>query len=347
MTRPVTQREIARILGISYLTVNRVLSDNAEQTQKVGEATRQRIVEAAQRLGYQRNLLASNLACRRSSTLGVVWPHPAESYYHDVLLAFERTARARDYHVVITHRSPDQQGSLDEIRFLRQRMVDGVILAPDSRGEHPQLLSELSQLPTLLFNSLLTGGSCHYLGTASRHGARCATEYLLEIGHRHIAFIAGPMHEYTSTCRWQGFCAALDLAGGNGLAAPRLTANGFSVADGQAAAAQLLALTPRPTAVLCANDALAIGVFLYCRANSVRIPEDLSLIGYAGMWEGELLSPPLTTVVQPVHQLGVRAAELLLCLIEQPPTAPICEELPDQLLVRQSCAAPAPTPQQT
>jgi LacI family transcriptional regulator len=343
MGKPITQRDVARFLGVSYLTVNRALSEDLATSAKVGPLLRERILAAAAQLGYRKNLLASNLVLNKTSSIGVVWPHAAESYYLDVLGALERKAREQGYQVVITHRRSAGAGSGEEIEFLTTRMVDGLIVAPDDHGESPEVFDKLSQarIPVLLFNSFIPGLPCNYLGTDSRRGAMQACQHLQQLGHRRIAFVAGPANDYTNRCRLDGCRNAMEMAG---LPSPLvLESGGFSVAHGRAVAERLLGSSPRPTAVLAANDSLAIGLFLELRRCGIRIPDELSLIGYAGMWEGGLLSRPLTTVAQPVEELGRRAAELIIGLIGHKPDTPIFEELPDQLLLRESCAPP-PSP---
>lgn len=345
MSKGVTQREIADLLGISYLTVNRVLSASGRSAAKVHPATRNRIQEAARRLGYRRNVMASNLALKRTSSIGVVWPHRALSYYLEVVSALEQVARSHGYQVVIAHRAMEGAGSEREIRFLSERMVDGLIVAPDQLKEPPSAfkLPTESSIPTLLFNSFVPGIQGHYLGTDSRQGAIAACRYLLDLGHRRLAFVSGPRHEYTSRCREEGVRTAVTLAGLPENALSVIEGGGFTVEAGERAAERLRHLSTQPTAVLAANDALAIGVFLALRRAGVQIPRDISLCGYAGMWEGELLSPPLTTVRQPVRKLGRRAAELIIDFIHhsEPSQAATFEELPDELVVRASCAPPA------
>ncbi len=341
MKQTVTQRDIARLLGVSYMTVNRVLSADGRQAHKVSAELRQRIADAAQQLGYRRNVLASNLAMRRTRTIGMVLPFQGESYFLDVSYALEQTARSLGYQVVSTHRRGIGTGSAEEIEFLSSRMVDGLIVAPDCHNESPDSYLALSaaSIPVLLFNNFLPGMPCHYLGTASRRGAMTLCQYLLDLGHRRIAFVGGRQTDYTSNCRFEGYRNALEMAGIPQDPDLTLCYDSFAVENGTCAVERLLEL--KPTAVMAANDALAIGIFLGLRERGVRVPEQMSLAGYAGMWEGRILTPPLTTVVQPVAELGRRAAELMVDLIENPNQTPIFEELPDQLLVRESCSQPA------
>ncbi|MBT5606139.1 MAG: LacI family DNA-binding transcriptional regulator, partial [Lentisphaerae bacterium] len=283
----VTQRDIAEHLGISYLTVNRVLSASGKSSGKVGHATRGRILDAAQLLGYRRNIHASNLVLQRTSTIGVVWPHHALSYYQDVVSALERKARESGYQVVLTHRASPGTGSRAEVEFLLDRRVDGLIVAPDQQAEEAETFQVLAQAgtPVLLFNSFIPGIPCHYLGTDSRRGSNDLARHILELGHRRVTFVAGPENDYTSRSRREGFLDGIRMIAGDEPGPNIVSAGGFDVEDGRRVAEEVLAMPPRPTAVIAANDALAIGLFLEFRRHGLDIPGDVSLAGYAGMWE--------------------------------------------------------------
>ena len=330
-----TQRELAAQLGLSYATVSRVFNGDA----RVKEPTRRRVLQEAQRLGFRGHALARALRLKKSFGIGVVATNSVHSYWAEVLAAMETRAREAGYHVIICHREHDS-GSAEQVAFLLDREVDALVLAPHPTAEDPRMLCEAieSGKPLLMLNNRLPSFPCHYLGTDSRTGSRKACEYLLELGHRQITFVAGPAGNYTAECRLEGFRAAMD---GAALSGPVVRMAGWQERDGEEAADRLLSGTSLPTAILCANDPLAIGVYLSLRRAGVRIPEQVSLVGYSGVRAGELLATPLTTMAQPVEELGRRAAELVLELLEGRHEAWVCEELPDRLLVRASCAPPA------
>jgi LacI family transcriptional regulator len=169
---------------------------------------------------------------------------------------------------------------------------------------------------------------------------RRACEHLLGLGHRRIAFIAGPVHDYTAQCRLAGYQEALGAAG-VAEAEQRVLEGGWDQESGARAARNLLEQAHGFTAVVAVNDDVAIGAYLEFRRAGLRIPEDVSLVGYSGDRTGTLLATPLTTVRQPVEALGRRAAEFVLELIDGAHERPVAEELEDELVVRASCAPPA------
>jgi LacI family transcriptional regulator, galactose operon repressor len=332
-----TQRELAARLGLSYATVSRAFNGD----ERVQEPTRRRVLEEAERIGFRGHSLARALRLKKSFAIGVIAVNSPHSYWTDVLAAMERQARAVGYHVIICHREAGAS-SAEEIRFLLDRNVDAIVLSPHAPDEDLAALRQVVEAgtPLLMLNNILPNFTSHYIGTDSHTGSRQACEYLLELGHRRIAFAAGPPEDYTAESRLAGYREAMHAAGVRAQD-QQVIAGGWHREDGEAVARELMALPQRPTAIMCVNDPAAIGVYVELRRAGVRIPEEVSLIGYSGDRMGELLTPPLTTVRQDVERLGRRAAELVLDLIQGRREGMIFEELPDELLVRGSCAPPA------
>lgn len=330
-----TQRELAAHLGLSYATVSRVFNGDG----RVTEPTRRRVLQEAERLGFRGHALARALRLKKSFALGLVGANTG-GYWSNVVAALERRARELGYHVIICHRGRDE-GSMEQIRFLLDRQVDALIVAPHPTREDPAVLREVTEsgTPLLLLNNRLSGFPAHYVGTDSLTGMRRACEHLIALGHRRIACAAGPEGEYTAMCRVNGYREALQAAG-IPYVEEWICHAGWNQAAGEVAGPRLLALSPRPTAIVAANDDVAIGVYLEARKAGLRIPEDLSLVGYSGDRTGSLLATPLTTVRQPVDALGRRAAELLLELMGGEHDCLVAEELEDELVIRESCAAP-------
>jgi LacI family transcriptional regulator len=331
-----TQRELASQLGLSYATVSRVFNGDT----RVQECTRKRVLSEAERLGFRGSPLARALRLKRSFAIGVVVANSTDSYWLDVMAAMERRAREDGYHVIICHRDQDSASS-KELRFLLDRQVDALVVAPNPRHECVAGLAEVEEtgVPLLLLNSRVPGHGGHYLGTDSFNGSRRLCEYLLSLGHRRIGVIAGPQGDYTADARVAGYRRALEV---NGVreCADLVTRAGWGREHGESGARELLSRPERPTAIMASNDSVAIGAYLELRRQGVRVPEDISLAGYSGDRVTELLATPLTTVAQPVEELGRRAAEIVLGLIEGHHDELVSEELQDELLVRASCAPP-------
>jgi DNA-binding LacI/PurR family transcriptional regulator len=328
-----TQRDLAAQLGLSYATVSRVFNGDT----RVTEPTRRRVLEEAERVGFRGHALARALRLKRTFAIGVVGAAYSDSYWADLLSGLDRRARAAGYHVIICHRQADA-GSASEIHFLLDRRVDALVVCPHPTREDPRMMRQVQEMvPVLMLNNRLPDFPAHYIGTDSRTGSRSACEYLLSLGHRRIAFATGPEGDYTAESRLAGYRTAMDAAG---VLDPALIVGGgnWRKSFGQEAARGILRWAEPPTAILAANDPIAFGIYLELRAAGVRIPEEMSLVGYSGDRSGELMSTPLTTVIQPAELLGRRTAELVMELIEDQPERLAFEELQDQLLIRASCA---------
>ncbi|OGV73939.1 MAG: hypothetical protein A3K19_23010 [Lentisphaerae bacterium RIFOXYB12_FULL_65_16] len=338
MAENLTQRQLAELTGYSYPTVNRALAGSG----KVSPATRQKILDAAQRLGYSKNVIAQGLTQRRTFTIGVIEPG-VHSFWTSWLSALERRLRADSYYVISCHRADTQSGSQAEIAFLLQRRVDGLIVVPQGPSEEPEVFRGTFQqgVPLLLVDAYLPEIPASFIGTDSVQGARAACRYLIELGHTRIAFVQGLEGHYSNTCRLAGYRLAMQEAGLAVRPEWVISAGSYREDSGEQAATAVLAASPRPTAIFAANDPLAFGLYKAFRRKRIKIPKDLSVVGYGGMPEGELPSPPLTTVTQNTEALGIRTAELMLSLIRDRPAQPVFEQLPDQLLIRESCAKPS------
>lgn len=330
-----TQRELAAHLGLSYATVSRVFNGDG----RVTEPTRRRVMLEAERLGFRGHALARALRLKKSFAVGMVTTNNTHSYWNEVLAAMEQRARAAGYHIIICHRDR-RAGSAEQIKFLLDRQVDALILAPHPTAEQVPVLREVAEdgVPLLMLNNRLPDFPAHFLGTDSRTGMRRACEHLLRLGHQRIAFSPGAAHDYTAESRLAGYRDALRNAN---LADAELVLRsaGWEQSSGEAAGQEILSLTEAPTAIAAANDDVAIGIYVVLREAGVRVPEDVSLVGYSGDRAGALLATPLTTVRQPVEALGRRAAELVLELIDGRHERLVTEELEDELVIRASCAS--------
>jgi len=331
----VTQRELAAHLGLSYATVSRVFNGDG----RVTEPTRRRVMSEAERLGFRGHALARALRLKKSFAVGMVATNSPHSYWNDVLAAMEQRARTDGYHIIICHRDR-RGGSAEQVKFLLDRQVDALVIAPHPTAEQLPVLREVAEdgVPLLMLNNRLPDFPAHFLGTDSRSGMRRACEHLLRLGHQRIAFAPGPARDYTAESRLAGYRHALQ---GAGLAGEELVLQsaGWEQAAGEAAGREVLSLSRLPTAIAAANDDVAIGIYVVLREAGLRVPEDVSLVGYSGDRAGGLLATPLTTVRQPVEALGRRAAELVMELIDGRHEHLVAEELQDELVIRASSAA--------
>jgi DNA-binding LacI/PurR family transcriptional regulator len=336
MANNITQRKIADLLGLSYPTVNRALNGYAG----IHSKTQKRVMEAADRLGYHKNIVARNLVTGKTHSIGMVITNNPHSYWSTILENMESKAREFGYHVILSHSGEDIAREDEAINFLIERQVDGLILVPNHRRSDFAIFNQLAQkrIPLLFLNSRLTGINASFLGLDDIGGSIMACRHLIGLGHKRIAFVTGPTGDWTSDRRLTGYIQAMREAGlpcGDELIVP---AN-FYLKDGRMAATKILAMQPRPTAIITMNDPLAFGIAQTFREQGIDIPNDIALVGAAGMPEGALLPSPLTTVSPPTMKMGLRAAEIVIEMIESKEPQVICEEMHTDLLIRSSCGA--------
>ncbi|OHB57810.1 MAG: hypothetical protein A2Y12_17285 [Planctomycetes bacterium GWF2_42_9] len=332
-----TQRELAEKIGVSYLTVNRVLGNK----KNVSPVTRDRVLREAKKHGYRKNVLARGLKLQRSFAIGMVVANNPHGFWSDLLASMERQARSLGYHIIICHSENNANSSFKEIEFLSGLQVDGIIFCANLlKKDLPEFESVTkSNVPILLLDQYTQGASCSYLGTNSKKGTYQACKYLLGLGHSRIAFVSGPKGFYTSDLRLAGYRSAMKEAGYKSSEETTIE-SGYFLEDGEAAAEEILKLKKLPTAIMAFNDPVAIGLYKRLTQNGLRIPEDISLIGYSGDKACELLPSPITTVAQPVAQLGLRAVNIIIEQITNQKSVPVFEEMDDELIIRASTCPP-------
>lgn len=311
-----------------------VLSRNP--TARVAAETRERVIRAAEELGYRPNVVARSLVRRRSYAIGLVVPDLANQFFAHVVSGAERVAVDEGYAVLLC----EQRGTgIDKhLDALRARQVDGVILDAAGAASIPEEL--LDGINVVLIDQ----PSQRWPGVASdAEGAgRMAAEHLLGLGHERIAFVGPSADVHSFRMRERGFARVLRERGLS-LETDLLRRAPATVAGGHAAMRALLAQPEPPTAVFCANDLLALGAYKACAQAGVALPGDMSIVGCDDIEFAQLVTPELTTVAVPARELGARAARLLLRGIggESTPPSQQAKPLPVKLMVRGSTAAPA------
>jgi LacI family transcriptional regulator len=297
----------------------------------VSPATRARVDNAVAELGYRPNRLGRSLARGHHDATGIVFPDLSGPYYSAVILGYEEVLAAGDQSVLIlaTHGRP---ASGLQVLDLADR-VDGLVLFGRTVGDDVLQELERRQVPVVLLARPMLG-SADSIRAENRSTARVLTEHLIEHGYEHIAFIGDPDGSPDAAERWDGF---VDAHSGADLEHPQLVRSGFRTADGAVAARALLHAAHRPGAVVCANDEIAMGVLEAARAMRITIPDDLAVTGWDDIPAARHLAPPLTTVRQPMLDLGRRAAELLRDRISTHRAEPLHELLPTEMVIRSSC----------
>jgi len=330
----VTTHDVAARAGVSQPTVSLVLSRNP--TARVAPETRERVIRAAEELGYRPNVVARSLVRRRSYAIGLVVPDLANQFFAHVVSGAERVAVDEGYAVLLCEQGG--AGIDRHLDALRARQVDGVILDAAGAASIPEEL--LDGINVVLIDQ----PSQRWPGVASdAEGAgRMAAEHLVGLGHQRIAFVGPSADVHSFRMRERGFARALRDRG-LPLETDLLRRAPATVAGGHAAMRALLAQPTPPTALFCANDLLALGAYKACAQAGVSIPGDVSIVGCDDIEFAQLVTPELTTVAVPARELGARAARLLVRALGGEPAPPSqqARPLPVRLVVRGSTAAPA------
>ncbi|MBO9043048.1 MULTISPECIES: LacI family DNA-binding transcriptional regulator [Curtobacterium] len=330
----VNLQAIAALAGVHISTASRVLRQ-AEPT-KGWSASAQRVIAAAAELGYRPNRLAASLRTRRSNTIGVVMPRLADTVIATICQSVESAARSAGYQLLLTTPPDDMGAQLDAVDFLLSRQVDGLIVSSLHLSSPNPRLTDLP-VPVIATNRHPGDWMPAVVGD-DVEGGRMATEHLLALGHRRIGVIAGPRHASTAVERVAGFRLAheqRDLAVDDAL----VVHSDFEVEGGVVGAHTLLSLSDPPTAIFAVNDTAAIGVMGAARQRGLRVPDDLSIVGYNDISVVAQLPTPMTTVHSPTALMGTVAVERLLAAIGD--GALQGATLPVSLVVRSSTGRPA------
>lgn len=339
-----TIADVAAAAGVSKATVSKFLGGKEYY---VAAGTRQRIADAVRELDFQPNAIAQGLSRQRSDTIGVVVASVANPFYPELIAGIEDVIGASEYTLLLG--SSDGQAGREAriVRSMMQRQVDGVIMASVTMQDGEVARLAESGLSVVLASRNLSRSLVDTVMVDNVGGARMAVAHLLEHGHRRIAHISGPQDVVPFRSRLTGFVEELrdhGVAVDADLIVPSLT----TAAAGAVAAERLLDLPERPTAVFVANDSMALGVLEACARRGVRIPEDLAVVGFDGIWVGGLPGVRLTTVDSKAREVGRSAAHLLAARIDARRSAGAGETSPEtrvlrpELVVRRSCGCGAP-----
>ncbi len=331
-TPKVTIIDVATKAGVSFGTVSRVINNDVH----VKAETRQRVLDAMQHLGFVANRQARSLAGGKSNMIGVLVPDLGTGYIGEIIRGIdtELSLTSLDLILYTTHRTASKEANY--VTDLAKGMVDGLLLVlPRSPADYIGTLTN-QNFPFVLIDHQGTGRDCPAVGATNWQGAYNATEYLVKLGHTRIGFITGSMDLGCAVDRLDGYRSALRTYHIQDV--PELIYEGtFFQPDGYAGASVLLDLPNPPTAIFASNDVMAMGVMDAIRNRGLRVPGDVSVIGFDDIPQAALVRPALTTVKQPLEKMGRVATQMLLDLLRQPERKAERIELPTELVLRDSC----------
>ena len=331
-----TIREIARAAGVSIATVSRVINGRPD----VSPQTREAVLRVVREHGFSTNRNARALSGGRTGLVGVTVPIVEAAYFAVVLAGAAEALYEHDMRIVVCPTLHQHEREVTLLDRLMHGTTDGALLMlPEESNAELHALQETGYSFVVVDPRVRLDEGIPAVSAANASGARAATDHLLALGHRRIGAITGPPDWLASTERLNGYRSALAAAGV--LPDPDLVVESdFSIESGEAAAGALLDLPERPTAIFGFNDNVAIGALEAARARGLRVPEDLSVAGFDDSEQSGLVTPALTTVRQPLAEMGRMAVSLLLRLLDHQRVEAMSVELATRLVVRDSTGAP-------
>lgn len=336
--RPVTLKQVALAADVHPSTVSRAL--NPKTRYLVAADVAERVLSVAERLGYRRNLLAAGLRTGRSHLVGILVPDIANTVFSPILSGAAERLAAEGFSTVVADVGRESLRQLELARELVTRQVEGLILATVQRDDPVVDFCLAEGIPAVLVNRAEERRRLSAVVSDDALGMQLAVDHVIELGHREIAHLAGPEAISTGHLRRRAFYNALEQHGlrlGDDL---HEAAGGYTREEGAEATRRLLDRRPEVTAIVAANDLLALGAYDVARERGLQCPDDISIVGHNDMPMADMVSPPLTTVRISQRALGREAADLLLHRIRGDGIETRNIVLAPTLIVRGSTAAP-------
>lgn len=327
-------KDVARVAKVSHPTVSRAL----RHSPLVKAETAERIRQIARSIGYRPSAVARSLVTKKTNTIGVVVTTITDPFIGEVVSGIEETANKHGYSVILANSNADPDREIQVANSFHEHRVDAILVTSSRVGAlYVPLLSQL-RIPVVLINNQHPGEFVHSVMIDNITASRNATQHLVELGHKRIAYISDRFGSQSDTERLGGYRQTLESAG-IAFVSSLVVAGDGRPAGGTRAMKQLLAQPASPTAVFCYNDMSALGALSCIREHGLRVPEDISLVGFDDLLFASYADPPLTTVRQSKHQMGQVAMEIVLKLFSGIRSETNIK-MQGELIVRRSTAAP-------
>jgi LacI family transcriptional regulator len=326
--RPARIRDVAELASVSVATVSRVLNGDPN----VDGELRERVRAAVAQLRYRPNRLARNLRRQQMDAIGIVVPDIENPHFAETVRIIEVHALAHGYRVLVCNTDEESDRQAACLRMLADERVSGIVLSPSDPAGSIDHLRDLG-IPVVAIDRALKHAATDAVVADNVPAVRAATQRLIDAGHRNIAFLGGLSEVETGSERQEGYLAAIEGAG----LRPVLASGGFRIDAAHAAVTELLSHAEPVSALVVANNLMALGALSAVRDAGLGIPEDISVIAVDNPPWAELLDPPLTVLGQPIREMATRAIELLLRRLAGEQFPPVRLVLPLELIVRRSC----------
>jgi LacI family transcriptional regulator len=315
----VRMKDIAQDLGLSVVTVSKVLRGHHD----IGLRTKERVLQRAKELNYRPNLMARSLVTGRSSLIGLVVPDLIHPFFSEIAKSLSFALKSKGYYLVVASSEEDPSLETEEIERMLAQRLDALVVASAQSAPEPLQRAIEQGTPIVLIDRFFSGFNVNFVGTDDYAVGVMATEHLLETGRRRIAHIRGP-ETSVGRRRFEGYRATLEKHGvqfrPEYVFAPRMT-DVDSRRHGAEAMAKLLNLDSRPDGVFCFNDALAMGAMTTILDHGLSIPGDVAVIGCGNLHFVNALRVPLSSIDQNSGEIGERAAKLIINLLGEKKTA--------------------------
>lgn len=331
----VTIADIAKKAKVSKMTVSRVLNNHKH----VAGATAERVKRVMSELEYHPNLVARSLSSQRTMTIGVVIPKTEklflDNYIAQVLSGVTDIAQENNYQIMLIPVSHPGKDNGDYLKYVRSKLFDGLILLKAKVNDSNLSALAESGFPYIMVNYRKFGDSYNFVDSENVKGAEYAVEHLYGKGHRKIAFVAGSMDEINARDRFKGYRNVLEKHS-LPFREEYVIYGDFNRETAYENSKKLLDLADRPTAIFCSDDYMALGVIEQIKNHGLSVPKDIAIVGFDNIEIGEFSKPALTTVNQPMYEIGKSSIEALLALIKNVRKNPIRIMLRTELIVRES-----------
>jgi LacI family transcriptional regulator len=328
LERMATINEVSRLAGVSISTVSRVLNGTAP----VAEETKDRVMQAIEKLEFHPNTFARSLVTNRSGGIGVTVNEISSVFYAMLLQGVENAVEAKGMHLLVSSGHASSNTERAAISFLQQRRSDALIIQVESLSDEELLTFAKQDAPVVIVGRYVKGLPCVYLDNEA--GGFMATEYLIRQGHTRIAHITGPLSMLDGQARLAGYRRALKHYGLR-YDKDLVIEGNFRELGGQEATHKLLERGKKFSAMFIADDQMAAGAMRALRQRNLQVPEDISIVGYDDVLLAEFLYPALTTIRQPLFDMGQVAADIALALLNHEKTE-VIRKFEPSLVIRES-----------
>ncbi|WP_125154597.1 LacI family DNA-binding transcriptional regulator [Clostridium rectalis] len=326
-------KDVAKEAGVSIATVSRVLND----VDVVNEETKKKVLAAIKKLGYRPNIVARSLKTQRTRTVGIIIPDISNQFYPEIVRGAEDVANIYDYNIILCNTDLDVEKETEYIKVLKEKMVDGVLyMSTCLEKTTMDLINEL-EMPTVFAETIDENKSFPSVTIDNSQAAFDAVQYLLNKGNKNIVYV-GPKEEIVNaiSLRYKGYKRALEK---NNIAINKnlICYSGMKARDSYSNMMEFISKGERFDAVFCTSDEMAMGVINALRDKNIKVPEEVDVMGFNNVYEASIFYPRLTTISQPMYDMGSVGMRMLIKIINKEPINKEHYVLNYQLIERDSC----------